>query len=287
MGSMGLDLPQVGITPGTTWASMLNDALVPLVEEHDHSAGKGIFVKTSGLVGINVNGDLNFQDIDPISPTFGDYNRSVNLRSIRLNQLTTPGSPAGFDPDTLTLMTDLTDLWFRDGSGTLIQLTSGGFPFGGRRYGVQGDYDSLTPNDGWASYHGGALDQYTFGPSDPLIGLDNTSILNCQGLIKQSLVTNEFAGTEVVPIGTEFLGIGGGVRIGYSGALAAPDPTLYTYPDLWAVEVAPDTAVSPSPGSVQNGFRVQGTLISGTGDPSLGPQHLDLTATALNPPLGS
>lgn len=153
MGSMGLVLPVVGVTAGTAWATLLNTALSPNIEEHDHSAGKGLFVKTSGLVGINVNGDLNFQDIDAASPTFGDYNRSVNLRSIRLNQLTTPGVPAGFDPDTLTVMTDLMDLWYRDGAGTLIQLTSGGGPVGsGKQYGFQVDYDAFVAAKGWAMY---------------------------------------------------------------------------------------------------------------------------------------
>jgi len=276
MGSMGLTLPQVGITPGTTWATMLNDALVPLVEEHDHSAGKGIFVKTFGLVGINVNGDLNFQDIDPISPTFGDYNRSVNLRSIRLNQLTPVASGGPFDTDTLTLMTDLTDLWYRDGAGTLIQLTDGGAPTGlGRRYGFQDDYDSLAPNAGYAKYES-TFKVYDFG-SDNLAGRD--TLLTCAGVANSSIVSWTWSAT-VLGLATEAGSGVGSVRLGHLASIAAPNPASYAYPDLWAAEVAPEGA-----SATQDGFRVQGNLAAPSGDPTDGPEHLDLTAYALNPPL--
>lgn len=282
-GSMNLDLPVVGETPGTLWASMLNDALVPLVEEHDHSVNKGVYVKTTGAgsVGINVNGDMNFQDIDPASPGFNSYNRPINLMSTQF----IAGTSAGTFPvvDNLNLMANDVDLFFRDGTGALVQLTLDGLPIGSKRYGFQYQYDAITADSGYAMYSGTIYDQYTFGKTFGESG----SLLNCQGVVLGSVSANELAGTEVLGIGTENPGPGAGVRIGYLPALIEPDPALYTYPEIWAAEIVPLSGSLGVPPTTQSGFRIQGALVPGTGEPDDGPQHLDLTATAVNTGLTS
>lgn len=45
---MGLIEPDVGITPGPTWAQLLN-ALTDLIDAHDHTPGKGAKITPSGM----------------------------------------------------------------------------------------------------------------------------------------------------------------------------------------------------------------------------------------------
>jgi hypothetical protein len=277
MGSMNLVLPVVGVTPGTAWATLLNTALSPNIEEHDHSSGKGLYIKTTGAgsVGLNVNGDMNFQDIDPTSPGFNSYNRPINLMSTQFIAGTTAGTfPVA---DNLNLMTNDIDLWFRDGTGALIQLTSGGSPLGeGRRYAFQVGYDSLTASSGWASYNVG-FKNYNFA-SDTATSSDTVLLVN--GVCQSSDVAWSWA-SEVLGVGVAGETLVGSVRIGYMPELAAPDPASYSYPDLWVAEIVPQ-----GDSGIQNGFRIQGDLMAAPGV-NYGPGHLDLTAHGINPAVGS
>lgn len=67
--NMGLVIPDVNMTFGPEWATLLNAALA-LIDSHDHSLGKGIRVTPSGL---NISNDLSFEDV----------NNAIDLRSIR------------------------------------------------------------------------------------------------------------------------------------------------------------------------------------------------------------
>jgi microcystin-dependent protein len=54
--NMNLTVPIVGVTLGPDWASEV-DACLVVLDGHDHSAGKGVFITPSGL---NINADLPF-----------------------------------------------------------------------------------------------------------------------------------------------------------------------------------------------------------------------------------
>lgn len=103
--NMGLILPEVSVTLGPIWAQMLNTA-ANVTDNHDHSPGKGVKIKPSGL---NINSDL----------TFGG-NNATNMNSIEfLTTLT----------GTLTSISSIYsfggDLWYNNGGGTPVQITSG------------------------------------------------------------------------------------------------------------------------------------------------------------------
>jgi len=105
--NMSLILPDVGITIGTTWATYLNAAL-STVDSHDHSTGKGIKITPAGL---NISSDLAFGS-----------NNATGVRSVRLLNSTFTAAGA----DLACLYAQGNELYYRDGSGNTVQITSGG-----------------------------------------------------------------------------------------------------------------------------------------------------------------
>jgi hypothetical protein len=105
---MNLDLPVVSETLGPAWATQLNAAL-ETIDAHDHSSGKGTKVPTSG---ININANLNF----------GGY-KPYNLLSLQLSSQSAALSGASHAN---SVFVQSGNLYFTNGSGTAVQLTSGG-----------------------------------------------------------------------------------------------------------------------------------------------------------------
>jgi hypothetical protein len=105
--NMNLDLPVVNTTPGPTWASSVNAAFED-VDSHDHSTGKGVKISPTG---ININADLPFAG-----------NNATELRSARFNDQGTVQTTAT-DLGCLQLVSG--DLWWVNGNGTGVQITSG------------------------------------------------------------------------------------------------------------------------------------------------------------------
>jgi hypothetical protein len=105
---MGLSLPSVSVTAGPAWATALNAAF-SAVDAHDHTSGKGTPVPSAGL---NINSDLSF----------GGYN-AAGLRSARFSS-----QPAALAEtyDLGCLSNVGGDLYWNNGSGTAVQVTSGG-----------------------------------------------------------------------------------------------------------------------------------------------------------------
>lgn len=106
---MNIDLPIVQTTLGPTWANMLNIAIGTVIDQHDHSTGKGVKVTPAGL---NINQDLSFA-----------INNATNLRSTRFNSATTPFSQVA-DANCVYVVNG--ELYYRDAAGNNIQLTSNG-----------------------------------------------------------------------------------------------------------------------------------------------------------------
>lgn len=105
--NLGMDLPTVSSTLGPAWATKLNAAL-ELLDAHDHTSGKGARVPSAGL---NIDADLPFNS-----------KNATLLRTVRF------ASQSG----ALAVSTDLGcvynvngDLYWNNGSGTAVQITSG------------------------------------------------------------------------------------------------------------------------------------------------------------------
>lgn len=105
---MNLTLPVVTLTLGPDWASQLNAAL-EVVDTHDHSSGKGIKITPSG---INITSDLNFNS-----------NAAVSLQK---TQFTAQSSTLTGSLNLNSLHSVSGDLYFTNGAGVAVQVTSGG-----------------------------------------------------------------------------------------------------------------------------------------------------------------
>jgi hypothetical protein len=103
---MNLTLPVVSQTPGPTWASEVNSDL-SLIDEHNHTAGKGARIPTSGL---SIDADLSFAS-----------HSLTNVKSVVLLNQKVPHVVVN-----RSLYAQAGDLWFDDGSGNSVQITSGG-----------------------------------------------------------------------------------------------------------------------------------------------------------------
>lgn len=106
--NMGLILPDPQVTAGPNYAS-LNDAAFQAIDSHDHSAGSGVPVPTSG---ININASLDFNGWN-----------GFGFRSVRMED----------QPGTLTDTTDIGciyvkngELAYRDLDGVEVVLTANG-----------------------------------------------------------------------------------------------------------------------------------------------------------------
>jgi len=104
---MGLTLPTVSVTLGPTWATQLNAAL-DVVDEHDHTTGKGQAIVVAAL---DIDDDLSMNGF-----------RLQDLPSLQLNSLANPVSGVGFEN---SLSSDTGDLYWTNGAGVAIQITSG------------------------------------------------------------------------------------------------------------------------------------------------------------------
>ena len=107
MGSMSLVLPVVSSTLGPTFATWINTALAT-IEEHDHTTGKGIKVPSAAL---NLNADV------PLSGYSLYDAKSYRVRDA-VSALTGADWARG-----LHAVGD--DLWWCNGSGEAVQITSG------------------------------------------------------------------------------------------------------------------------------------------------------------------
>lgn len=118
--NMGLTAPGVGTSPGPAYASIYNNDLT-LLDQHDHSTGKGVAITPSGL---NINTDLPFAQ-----------NNATQLRSVRFQAQASPITGSSTS-DVGCVYVAGSDLYFNDVNGNQVRLTSGG--------GVAGSPGSIT-----------------------------------------------------------------------------------------------------------------------------------------------
>lgn len=103
-----MDIPKP--TPGGddgTWGVILNNG-ADIIDAHDHTAGKGVLVPVAGL---NINADLPFNS-----------NKATQLKAAQFTDVGT--APSGVSNANQTQAAS-GDLWFTNGSGVPVQITSG------------------------------------------------------------------------------------------------------------------------------------------------------------------
>jgi hypothetical protein len=120
--NMGLILPVEGDTDNT-WDTLLNAALIG-VDGHDHTDGNGVPVPTAGL---SINADL----------TFGG-NAATSLKAARF---TSQASGTGLNTG-IWVKTSNGELYWRNASGTDVQITDGSGLNMSLVGGITGDYST-------------------------------------------------------------------------------------------------------------------------------------------------
>ncbi len=123
---LSLDLPVVSTTLGPEWASLLNAAL-EVVDDHDHTAGKGRLITSAA---ININDDLEIN--------------SQNVMSAKSYNMADQPAPLAGPTDLRSLYAVLGELYFNDGIGNQIKLTEGGALNAASVGGIGGDYGTST-----------------------------------------------------------------------------------------------------------------------------------------------
>ncbi len=116
--NMGLTIPVVSQEPGPAYATEINSSLTT-IDSHNHSAGSGVQITPNGL---NISSDL----------PFGGNNITL-ARSVRFSP---QGSPISQPADTSCAYVSGVDLYYNDGVGNQVRITSGG--------GVAGSPGSIT-----------------------------------------------------------------------------------------------------------------------------------------------
>lgn len=106
--NMSLVLPGVGTQAGPQYATDVNNSL-SIIDTHDHTPGNGVLIPTAG---INIDNTLSFN-------TFG----ASDLQRLSLDAQVSPLSGATYPT---SLYASGVDLYFNDGSGNQIQITSSG-----------------------------------------------------------------------------------------------------------------------------------------------------------------
>lgn len=109
--NMTLPIPAVGSTPGPDYALDVNSSLT-LIDQHDHSPGKGVQITPAGL---NINTSLSLQNnalIDIKELILTEQPSISDLQAIY-------SAPGGESPS-------INDLFYNDSAGNVIQITKAG-----------------------------------------------------------------------------------------------------------------------------------------------------------------
>jgi hypothetical protein len=137
---MSLPVPIVGVDPGPDWASNYNASL-SILDQHNHSSGSGVQINQSGI-----NLTANATTFDSLN--FNTSN-AYGLRSVKfVNQ----SSTLGLSTDVGSLYESGSNLYFNNGAGVPVQLTSGNSIVG-----TAGSISGLPSGTASASYSGGTF----------------------------------------------------------------------------------------------------------------------------------
>lgn len=139
--NMSLDLPDVSVTIGPTYATKNNTAFT-VIDAHDHTPGKGPLIPTAGL---NINADLEFNS-----------NSALELKKVGLDAQGTLLTGTRF------LQADSSgELYWNDGSANQVKITNSGSINVAGSGGFGGDYVSA----GASAVYTDSIKAYTFRDS--------------------------------------------------------------------------------------------------------------------------
>ncbi len=110
--NMSLVIPTVGQEPGPQYATDVNASLT-IIDTHNHSPGSGVQITPLGL---NINTSLSFQQNPATNVSYLQLYPLTSL-STALCLYSAPGSESP---------TAINDLWWNDGNGNKVQITSNG-----------------------------------------------------------------------------------------------------------------------------------------------------------------
>ena len=104
--NMGMTLPTVSVTVGPTYATQIN-AAIDVIDAHDHTSGKGVRIPTAGI-SIDANLSLNGYTLTSTKAVTHSQQASA-IATANSSWFKTDGN-----------------FWITNGSGTAVQITSGG-----------------------------------------------------------------------------------------------------------------------------------------------------------------
>lgn len=110
--NMTLPIPGVGTEQGPNYAFDVNASLT-LIDQHDHSLGRGIQITPAGM---DINVDLSFNDNSAVS--------LLNVAFVSQSTATTVLQALSVAPGSESPA--IQDLWYTDSMGNKVQITSGG-----------------------------------------------------------------------------------------------------------------------------------------------------------------
>lgn len=110
--NMNLPVPIVGVEPGPDWANDINSCL-SAIDSHNHTSGQGLPITPAAM---QIDADLSFSYASV-------YYNATNLRTVRFNNNAV--APA-LVTDRGCLYELNNDLYYNDGAGNQVRITSGG-----------------------------------------------------------------------------------------------------------------------------------------------------------------
>lgn len=147
--NMSLPVPGVGITTGPQWASDVNASL-GIIDGHDHTSGNGVLINPGG---IDINTDFPFNGFRATSLLAAVFNSQASALSGTNFAYVVNGN-----------------LFFNDGSGNQVQMTSGGGVAG-----TPGSIGSLT-SPAAATYSAGSKTFIWTADSGKAAAMDNGAV---------------------------------------------------------------------------------------------------------------
>lgn len=259
--NMNLPVPGVGLTDGPQYATDVNNCLT-LVDQHDHSPGKGVQITPAGL---NITSDL------PIN-----INNLTLARSVRFSPQVTPlAGPS----DLGCLYESGVDLYYNDGSGNQVRITQSG--------GVAGSPGSIANLTSPASASYVALTKTFVWQSDALTpaNLDAGSLIlrnivsGSDGLTLSppTLVSDYTLTLPFIPGSTKLM------TLDASGVMAAT-----VGPDNSTIEISSSNLQVKNAGITQPKLYTRTTAVSATaGNVAINAETSDSTSSASATPMGT
>lgn len=136
--NMSLPVPIVGVDPGPDWANNYNSAL-SILDQHNHSSGSGVQIAQTGIR-LTANGT-----------TFDSLNfNTSNAYGLRSAKFINQASPLALSTDVGSLYESGSNLYFNNGAGVAVQITSGNSIVG-----TAGSISGLPSGTASAAYAGG------------------------------------------------------------------------------------------------------------------------------------